>query len=848
MADQKNSRVQVIGYDAAGSVNHIRNIVMPANKFEGKWAPYSVAAVKIGDKGHVLVYSFASDNIQLLSIDDGKFIRNIKLPKKTVDDGPRTHVNIALDKYGNIIVVDGQNNCMQVMDNVSNVSGDVQAEIRGRKYFNGPRGVDVVHGAAIDHETIVVADTGNNRIQVFDLSYDDGGGRYTYPIPSKFEYNEPKSVETTGTDQFKKPYGILVDDDTSEIIVSDDKSPSTVISSLVPGKQPVLSPAPASSATPAAAGPTAAGPTPEPTLSKEEYVEVSFKKDPWSFYRSLMRGYLIYSDPESDLSKVGRILHVGPTNDIRNMFNVFTFDDIVITECDMLFGMLSRISTWANEKLKAKIPSVENVESGGDYYMEQLKDFFQQKDSHAGTDSIDFLNKLIAIDLKLTIRGGGGRAITRTRNDKDKNNINVSSSSRATRKRYMQGGGIISGIKTRYDVWKNKGTPEPKIWNDKVRQYIRKSSTAPLGDDERSKTFMTQIKKINVVPAEDDDDDKDKDKDKDKKDGDDGLAKVMASMTIEDYFKKIAVPVKRINTNVSTSYSEIVPAVWGHPLLMLIPFAKAMQCDIALYGKEKDGDGSFNLRAHIKHKADGEMTTVFKMNPNEFTIRILDNNADDEAYHNNVPEYMSNFALIVPKNQYTKSGNGLIQKESDINKEETAKKKSVEKDRDTEKRTSDMAELKEVNAQLDSIKNDLLDLMKTHPAYATLDEPLKGDVSRILDGYKAEAKAKPRTSGIVRVSAAGIGTSVGTSAGVEEDESSAKPKDSKTGKWWISSYDIVQSAKDLKREIKKKIRRNISKPRLILRLKDLISKHATLSTKKDQLTPETTESTRTADV
>lgn len=589
-------------------------------------------------------------------------------------------------------------------------------------------------------------------------------------------------------------------------------------------------------------------PLPPSSLSKADYVEVPFKKDPWSFYRSLMRGYLIYSDPESDpdtkdvskSSKVGRILHVGTTNDIRNMFNVFTFDDIVITECDMLFGMLSRISTWAKEKLNAKIPSVENVESGGDYYMEQLKDFFQQNDSHAGTDSIDFLNKLISINLNLVIRGGGGRTITRTRRDKDKNN-KVSSNSRATRKTHTQNGGIFTGLKTRYDIWKNNDG-EKKIWNANVREYIRKSSTDPLGDDNRSETFMTQIKKINVVPTDDDDDDKDKGKDK--KDGDDGLAKVMTSMTIEDYFKKISVPVKRINTNVSTSYSEIVPAVWGHPLLMLIPFAKAMQCDIALYGKEKDGDGSFKLQAHIKHKADDEMTTEFKMKPNEFTIRILDNNTDTEAYHKNVPEYMSNFALIVPSDQYTNSGNGLIEKESQINEEEIAKKKSVEKDRDTKKRTSEIAELKEINAQLDSIRNDLFDLMKTHPAYSTLDESLKSDVTRILDGYKAEAKAKPRTSGTVRVS-----SGTGTIAGVEEDESSAKPKeDSKTGKWWISSYDIVESAKYLKREIKKTIRRNISKPRLILRLKDLISKHATLSAKKDQLTPETTESTRTADV
>ena len=584
-----------------------------------------------------------------------------------------------------------------------------------------------------------------------------------------------------------------------------------------------------------------------------------------------MRGYLIYSDPESDLdadpatmdisktSKIGRILHVGTTNDIRNMFNVFTFDDVVITECDMLFGMLSRISTWANEKLKAKIPAIEDVESGGDYYMEQLKDFFQQKDAHSGADSIDFLKKLTEIDLMLAIISGGGRQTI----IRDKH-----TSSRATRKKYSQSGGIfttrINDIKARVsenlkkgitemktqikekkaqlDIWKNNDG-EKKIWNANVREYIRKSksSTDTLGDDDKSESFMTQIKKINVVPSENPDDDDDKDKGKGKAGNDDGLTKEMSTMTPEDYFKKISVPVKRINNNVSISYSEIVPAVWGHPLLMLIPFARAMQCNIALYGKEKDEDGSFKLRAHIKHKADTEMTT--KMNPKEvITIRILDNNKDAEAYHKNVPEYMSNFALIVPKGQYTNSGAGLLNKEIEIDKEEIAKKKSVEKDRDTEKRTSDTAELKEINAQLESIKNDLFNLMKTHPAYATLDEPLKGDVSRILDGYKAEAKAKPRTSGIVRVSA-GIGTSTsigtGTSAGVEDDESSAKPKeDSKTGKWWISSFNIVQSAKDLKQDIKNKIRENISKPRLILKLKELISKEATLSAKKDQLTTE----------
>ncbi len=559
-----------------------------------------------------------------------------------------------------------------------------------------------------------------------------------------------------------------------------------------------------------------------------------------------MRGYLLlYSDPNAALdadpatldisksSKVGRILHVGATHDIRNTFNVFTFDNIVITECDILFGMLSRISTWAKDKLNAKIPPIENVESGGDYYMEQLKDFFLQKDAHIGTDSVDFLKKLTKIDLKLTIRNGGGRQ----------------TSSRATRKKYAQsGGGLktrfieiksratedmknrITGaktqfkeMKTRADIWKNNDGEE-KIWNANVREYIRKSSPNPLGGDDRSKTLMTQIKKINVVPSETPDDDKDKSK-KGKVD-DDGLTIEVSTMTIEDYFKKISVPVKRINT---TSYSEIVPEVWGHPLLILIPFARAMQCDIALYGKEGGGDGSFKLRAHIKHKADNEMTTVFSMNPTDFTIRILDNNTDDKAYHENVLEYMSNFALIVPMSQYTNSRIGLDKKELEITNEELAKKKSIERERDTKKSISDNAELKEINAQLETVKNDLFNLMKTHPAYATLDKPIKDDVTRILEGY--EVGDKPRMSGTVRV-----GARLG-------DESSTKLKeDSKKTIWWSSSSSsyntIIQSAKKLKQTLKNKIYENISKPRLILKLKGLIGKEATLSAKRDQLTSE----------
>ena len=131
--------------------------------------------------------------------------------------------------------------------------------------------------------------------------------------------------------------------------------------------------------------------------------------------------------------------------------------------------------------------------------------------------------------MNLVIRSGGGRQTIRR---------DTHTSSRATRKKYAQSGGI------KPPVWwtrmRNKGNTDKKIWNDKVRQYIRR--TDPLLGDKvaRSESFMRQIKKINVVPnPDDDDDDKDKDKDKD----DDGLAKVISTMTPEQYFKKISIPV-----------------------------------------------------------------------------------------------------------------------------------------------------------------------------------------------------------------------------------------------------------------------------------------------------------------
>jgi hypothetical protein len=124
--------------------------------------------------------------------------------------------------------------------------------------------------------------------------------------------------------------------------------------------------------------------------------------------------------------------------------------------------------------------------------------------------------------------------------------------------------------------------------------------------------------------------------------------------------------------------------------------------------------------------------------------------------------------------------------------------------------------------------------MKTHPAYPTLDEKLKDSVTSILKKYEMDVKTEP------------IGK------GEAEEPSKPSKEASKSGKWWSSSTpsydDIVKSAKKFKQTMRNKIHENISKPRLILRLNDLIRKEATLSAKKDQLNLTSETPKITADV
>ena len=136
---------------------------------------------------------------------------------------------------------------------------------------------------------------------------------------------------------------------------------------------------------------------------------ITFQHDPWSFYRCVLRGYLLALFIKNDTSnltdaevllKIGRLLNGGTEYNVRNMTNVFTFDGVTLTECDMIFGMLGRVSKWAEYKLKADVPNEPGGESNGDYYMEQLKDWFsgsrklKDRELPEDCDKVGFLQKV----------------------------------------------------------------------------------------------------------------------------------------------------------------------------------------------------------------------------------------------------------------------------------------------------------------------------------------------------------------------------------------------------------------------------------------------------------------------
>ena len=145
------------------------------------------------------------------------------------------------------------------------------------------------------------------------------------------------------------------------------------------------------------------------TLSKtglNSYIKFE-KDDGLAFYRCLTRGYMLATyikqlktmgdnistaDKEIIHTRIARLWYrctpiqkEDEGSDVLHKDNMFYFDDINIMECDMIIGMLTRISKWVQFKLAQPVPEMydingvlQEMKTGADYFVHQLKIAFDR--------------------------------------------------------------------------------------------------------------------------------------------------------------------------------------------------------------------------------------------------------------------------------------------------------------------------------------------------------------------------------------------------------------------------------------------------------------------------------------
>ena len=132
--------------------------------------------------------------------------------------------------------------------------------------------------------------------------------------------------------------------------------------------------------------------------------------------------------------------------------------------------------------------------------------------------------------------------------------------------------------------------------------------------------------------------------------GDDGAPANKPAMLADEYFERLS----KVVAGVSSSR----PSIFGHPLLLYLPFARAFNCVIYVYKPSPSDTGNYILK-YIFRGAEAEeeesKEEVVEGEEEEVAhakevheIHILDKNPDDSAFlDDDVESYSSRFALLV---------------------------------------------------------------------------------------------------------------------------------------------------------------------------------------------------------
>jgi hypothetical protein len=141
---------------------------------------------------------------------------------------------------------------------------------------------------------------------------------------------------------------------------------------------------------------------------------------------------------------------------------------------------------------------------------------------------------------------------------------------------------------------------------------------------------------------------------------DDGSAKKIKkpAMLADEYFERLSKIVPDVRRSGSSSSSSR-PSIFGHPLLLYLPFARAFNCIIYVYTSESEPDTTTNyILKYIFRGAISEVDEAEEREEEEESahakqmheIHILDKNPPDYAFLDAVESYSSRFALLVLSN------------------------------------------------------------------------------------------------------------------------------------------------------------------------------------------------------
>jgi DNA-binding beta-propeller fold protein YncE len=191
VTDGGNSRVQV--FDSQG--NFIRTWGSFGSVVGGGNGLFDLpAGVAIGPSGNVFVVDGGNERVQVFD-SQGNFIRKWGSPNGSGNGQFEAPWGVAADPSGNVFVAEAGNTRIQVFDTQGNFirKWGSNGSGNGQFKFDGPWGVAVGGPSG----SVFVADSLNDRIQVFDPQ-----GNFLRKWGS----------EGSGSGQFDFPYGIAVDD------------------------------------------------------------------------------------------------------------------------------------------------------------------------------------------------------------------------------------------------------------------------------------------------------------------------------------------------------------------------------------------------------------------------------------------------------------------------------------------------------------------------------------------------------------------------------------------------------------------------------------------------------------